>query len=153
MIATKQVSGNPPNAQTRLPVYLSNASGDLPSNVQNKHKLVAVCPPSASKDGAPDLDLVARRFFACTGQKVMHTRAVGHRSLMTLSILFTTSLLMASSSGRGEMKLKKSIISSCKLKSKQNARDHELNIGSSTRAMISNLGLMFKKIIIIYIFF
>lgn len=43
------------------------------------------------------------------------TRAVGHKSLMTLSILFTTSLLMASSSGRGDMKLKKSTISSWRL--------------------------------------
>lgn len=40
------------------------------------------------------------------------TLAVGHKSLMTLSILFTTSLLIASSSGRGDMKLKKSMISS-----------------------------------------
>lgn len=44
------------------------------------------------------------------------TRAVGHKSLMTLSILFTTSLLIASSSGLGEMKLKKSMISSCRLR-------------------------------------
>lgn len=67
---------------------------------------------------------------ACSKNEA-HTRADGHRSLMTLSILFTTSLLMASSSGRGEMKLKKSIISSWRLKSKQqNTRDHEQNIGS-----------------------
>lgn len=141
MIATKQISQNPPNAQTRLPVYLSNTSGDLPSKVQNKHKLVVVCPPSASKDGPPRFQVSRQEMlYMHRTKEEMHTRAVGHRSLMTLSILFTTSLLMASSSGRGEMKLKKSIISSCKLKSKQqNARDHGQNIGSRTRFMISNL--------------
>lgn len=46
------------------------------------------------------------------------TRAVGHRFLMTVSILVTTSLLIASSSGRGDMKLKKSTISSCRLEKK-----------------------------------
>lgn len=50
------------------------------------------------------------------------TRAVGHKSLMTLSILFTTSLLIASSSGLGEMKLKKSMISSWRLREKRQER-------------------------------
>lgn len=54
------------------------------------------------------------------------TRAVGHKSLMTLSILFTTSLLIASSSGLGEMKLKKSMISSCRLRRMEERVDESL---------------------------
>ena len=60
------------------------------------------------------------------------TRAVGHKSLMTLSILFTTSLLMASSSGRGDMKLKKSMISSWRLERNQGETRH---MGSCTEAL------------------
>lgn len=118
MIATKQDPRGPANTQTHLTACLNNATGDLPSNVQNKHKLYtadAAAPPSSSKDEAPHFELVTwdslHAHDAC-GRNEAHTRAEGHRSLMTLSILFTTSLLMASSSGRGEMKLEKSIISS-----------------------------------------
>lgn len=85
---------------------------------------VAIIAPFYFAGFKSHVNLIHSRFSFAVQVRPL-TRDVGHKSLMTLSILFMTSLLMASSSGRGDMNLKKSSISSCSLRRNKDYEEHE----------------------------
>lgn len=155
MIATKQDSQSPANTQTHLQVCLNNTSGDLPSNVQNKHKLytaVAASPPSSSKDEASWFRVSHQGFFTCT--RCVQQKWGAYPSCWP-QVLDDPFYSVHNISPHGfllwprwdEIKEIHYFLMKTEIKKQQNTRDHKQNIGSKIRlrSMILDLWLMVEK--------